>query len=198
MFLSCLISFAQYPKKNLKVYLSRQCVYVFLFSNTFWIHTRVLDCIDKGARPWENTSWGHPMAFANQISSTWKDAGSAVYLYSYFHSTVLQYLFYYATCSWGFLTEFWKSHAPSHPLTLPGVQSRMWVTLDRGCTGRTGEAELMCYFWGKTCCTKLVFKTHKWERNADKNFSTPESVIFNFKTFCERCWNSVDKYKTIS
>lgn len=31
MFLSCLISFAQYPKKSLKVYLSRQYVYIFQY-----------------------------------------------------------------------------------------------------------------------------------------------------------------------
>lgn len=109
---------------------------------------------------------------------------------------------YYCICSivplfLGFSYRVWKSHAPSCPLSFPGVQSRIFITLGRRCTGRTGEAELMCHFCGKACCTKIAYKTHMWERDADKNFSTPVSVIFNFKTFCERCCNSVNKYKTI-
>lgn len=112
----------------------------------------------------------------------------SLFLFSFHRITVSVLLCHF---SWGFLTESGKA---MHPL---GVQSRILVTLGRRCTGRTGEAELMCHFWGKTCCTKIAYKTHRWERDADKNFSTPVSVIFNFKTFCERCCNSVNKYKTI-
>lgn len=42
----------------------------------------------------------------------------------------------------------------------------------------------MCHCRAKVCIIKLVFKTHKWERDADsQTFLASQSVIFNFKPF---------------
>lgn len=99
-----------------------------------------------------------------------------------FYSVILKQLFHYITCCWVFPTEIWKEPctvSPSQP-----SQCRTGSRCPRTRGAQPGqEGQLTCHCWRQACSMKLIFKTHKWERDADSQpLLAPLSVIFHFKT----------------